>query len=461
MADAGADPRPPLPTDAGRALRADAARADAGRALRADAARNREKVLRAARDAFAESGYGVPLDEIAARAGVGPGTVYRHFPTKEALFEAVTTARLEDLVSEARSRADSPDPGAAFFGFLARVAQESAAKRDLPDAISIAGSLRDDLNAALDVLLRRAKRAGAVRAEVRTPDLILLLKGMFAALADAQDPAQRDLIFAVMADGLRPSRLTRRELACRMAERSTHGHQHTAGGASVDGDWLAATWPFIRGQLPSAPARVIELGCGPGGGHVPALIRAGYDATGVDPGAPEGPAYRRVPFEDYRQEGPADAVVASVSLHHVDDPGAVLDHVAEILRPDGVLVVVEWISEDFDEPTARWCFRRQLRGEAEPGAWLGGLCAEWTASGFSWDAFVRARLDQHGLHPASVIRRELEARFATTHTSTGPYYFPDMPGTDASAEQAAIDAGQIRAGCLRYAGRVRPAAAAT
>src|SRR5580700_6658522 len=68
-----------------------------GRALRADAARNRENVLRAARDAFAESGYGVPLDEIAARAGVGPGTVYRHFPTKEALFEAVVTARVQDL----------------------------------------------------------------------------------------------------------------------------------------------------------------------------------------------------------------------------------------------------------------------------------------------------------------------------------------------------------------------------
>ena len=84
---------------------------DAGRPLRADAARNREKVLRAAREAFAESGYGVPLDEIASRAGVGPGTVYRHFPSKEALFEAVVTARITDLVSDARARADADDPG--------------------------------------------------------------------------------------------------------------------------------------------------------------------------------------------------------------------------------------------------------------------------------------------------------------------------------------------------------------
>ena len=176
----------------------------AGRPLRADAARNREKVLRAARDAFAESGYGVPLDEIAVRAGVGPGTVYRHFPTKEALFEAVVAARLQDLVADARGRADSGDPGSAFFGFLGRIAAESAAKRDLPDAISIEGSLRDELNAALDLLLQRAQRAGAVRADVRTPDLIVLLKGLFASLANVSDPARRDLVFAVLADGLRP-----------------------------------------------------------------------------------------------------------------------------------------------------------------------------------------------------------------------------------------------------------------
>src|SRR6476620_4963253 len=105
--------------DGGQKEAADAA----GRPLRADAARNREKVLRAARDAFAESGYGVPLDEIAARAGVGPGTVYRHFPAKEALFQAVVTARIEDLIDNARARTDADDPGGAFFGFLARIAE--------------------------------------------------------------------------------------------------------------------------------------------------------------------------------------------------------------------------------------------------------------------------------------------------------------------------------------------------
>src|SRR2546421_563336 len=180
--------------------------APAGRPLRADAARNREKVLQAARQAFAESGYGVPLDEIASRAGVGPGTVYRHFPSKEALFEAVVTARITDLVSDARARADADDPGEAFFGFLARIAGEAAAKRDLPDAISVAGSLREDLFAALDLLLHRAQQAGAVRAGIATPDLIGLLKGMFASLADSADTGLHERVFTVLADGLRPPR---------------------------------------------------------------------------------------------------------------------------------------------------------------------------------------------------------------------------------------------------------------
>jgi AcrR family transcriptional regulator len=183
-----------------------AADAAGGRPMRADAARNREKVLRAAREAFAESGYGVPLDEIAARAGVGPGTVYRHFPAKEALFEAVVTARVTDLVSDAQARADAADPGEGFFGFLTRIAGEAAAKRDLPDAISVAGPLREDLFAALDLLLRRAQQAGAVRAGIATPDLIVLLKGMFASLAASADPGLHERVFAVLADGLRPPR---------------------------------------------------------------------------------------------------------------------------------------------------------------------------------------------------------------------------------------------------------------
>jgi AcrR family transcriptional regulator len=180
----------------------------AERPPRADARRNREKVLQAARDAFAVSGYGVPLDEIAARAGVGPGTVYRHFPSKEELFEAVVTARVRDLIDDAQSRSCDPDPGRAFFGFLGRIRQEAAAKRDLPEAIAIAGSLQDELHAALDMLLRRAQQAGTVRPEITTPDIIILLKGLLRSINDAPPgPASRalaDRLLTVITDGLRP-----------------------------------------------------------------------------------------------------------------------------------------------------------------------------------------------------------------------------------------------------------------
>ena len=179
----------------------------ADRPLRADAQRNKDKVLRAARDAFAASGFGVPLDEIAAMAGVGPGTVYRHFPSKEELFEAVVAARLRDLITDARGLADDPDPGRAFFGFLGRFRHEAAAKRDLPDAIAIPGSLQDDLHAALDVLLRRAQQAGAVRADITTPDLIALLKGLLNTINDrppgTSDHGLADRLLTVVTDGLR------------------------------------------------------------------------------------------------------------------------------------------------------------------------------------------------------------------------------------------------------------------
>jgi AcrR family transcriptional regulator len=178
------------------------------RSLRADAQRNREKVLQAASEAFAARGYGVPLDEIAALAGVGPGTVYRHFPSKEALFEAVISARVDDLLDDARERGYAADPGAAFFGFLGRMGQEAAAKRDLPDAIAVDGALQDAMRDAVGVLLHRAQQAGAVRPDVTMSDLFMLLKGLMRSLQDvpqgAAGDAQRDRVIAVVMDGLRP-----------------------------------------------------------------------------------------------------------------------------------------------------------------------------------------------------------------------------------------------------------------
>lgn len=181
--------------------------------LRADARRNRARVLDAAREAFAADGLAVPLDEIARRAGVGPGTVYRHFPTKEALFEAVITEHTEELIAQARAGADADDAGAVFFAFLAKLGEAATAKKDLTDALSVAGvdvdaavsSPARELTDAVSVLLVRAQRAGAVRSDIEITDLILLLKGALAAIQGGPDTGdvRRDRILAVLSDGLR------------------------------------------------------------------------------------------------------------------------------------------------------------------------------------------------------------------------------------------------------------------
>src|SRR6478735_2316497 len=143
------------------------------RPLRADAARNRARVLEVAYDIFAADGLGVPIDEIARRAGVGAGTVYRHFPAKEDLYRAVVAERIRGIVELGRGFLESEDPGAGLFEFLrALVLQWGAADRGLVDALAGLGidincvvpESEVDFLALLGELLAAAQRAGAVRA---------------------------------------------------------------------------------------------------------------------------------------------------------------------------------------------------------------------------------------------------------------------------------------------------------
>ncbi|WP_434442569.1 TetR/AcrR family transcriptional regulator [Lentzea sp. E54] len=168
--------------------------------MRADAARNREKVLVAARELFAEQGFDVPLDEIAAKAGVGPGTVYRHFPTKQALFQAVTDARVSAMIESAEP---SADPGADLAAFLTKMADEAAAKRDMSDAIAVPSDLRDRLHATLGGLLHRAQDAGAVRTDITTKDLVALMKGMLQSMHEGANPV---VLLEIVLSGLQSSR---------------------------------------------------------------------------------------------------------------------------------------------------------------------------------------------------------------------------------------------------------------
>lgn len=227
--------------------------------------------------------------------------------------------------------------------------------------------------------------------------------------------------------------------------------QHARGG------WLETLWREVRTQLPPPPAVVVELGCGALGGFVPYLGEAGYYALGIDPEAPAGPCYQRVEFERSALPGRVDATIACTSLHHVADPGAVLDAVVSRTTTDGVVVVVEWDWERFDEPTAQWAFERLGPDEeAEDGEnWLCHRRAGWLASGCAWDAFLRDWATGEGLHTASRLLVELDRRFVASVCAYGPYLFSELAGVTEADEQRAIDAGTINAMRLDYVGSPR------
>lgn len=184
------------------------------RELRADARRNRDRVLRTAQRLFAADGLGVSLDEIARRAGVGPGTVHRHFPTKESLYLAVATAQLEQLVTEAKTLGESDDPDAVFVllsRMMASGAENVAVKSALVaaefDLRSAAPEVAADLTGQVSNLLDRAHAAGAVREDVTADDLMALVAGTFAAIRHAgaeADAAHSAHLARIVLDGLRP-----------------------------------------------------------------------------------------------------------------------------------------------------------------------------------------------------------------------------------------------------------------
>jgi SAM-dependent methyltransferase len=212
-------------------------------------------------------------------------------------------------------------------------------------------------------------------------------------------------------------------------------------------------WPVVRGRLPATPGRVVEIGCGPFGGFVPMLRSSGYEAVGVDPEAPDGKDFRRVEFENVEPFRDVDAVVASTSLHHVADPGKVIDRVASMLVRGGTVVVVEWDWNAFDEPTADWCFQRL--GSDEDAGWLHRRRDEWVASGQPWSVYLRNWAKKEQLHPAETLLGLLDERFNREHLADGPYFFPDLAQATEEDELAAIEAGEIRATRVDYVGRLR------
>ena len=198
--------------------RASLAVPDLDHRLRADARRNRVAILAAAEDAFGTEGPDARMDEIARRAGVGVGTLYRHFPTKKALLTAVVGAHFEPLVAEAREALRARDPGAAFFSLVHHLAVEMQAWRALAEGLRTAGlnvhaglqpnmsTVSRELLDATGALLALAQDAGQVRRDVSVTDVATIVMALYEAEIIAQDPARFLHCVDLVCDGLRTVR---------------------------------------------------------------------------------------------------------------------------------------------------------------------------------------------------------------------------------------------------------------
>ena len=189
------------------------------RPLRADAARNRARVLDAARTAFAEAGLDVGVEEIARRAGVGKGTLYRRFPTKEALVRAIFEDILEEIEHIVTIAEAEPDPWTAFTAYLSATARLQASNQGFYDVVAQrlgAAALTDEQRrqamSATARMLERAQQANVVRADLVPEDVQLMLRMVGATTRPAMDGSPMDdhwpRYLGLLLDALRPDAAT-------------------------------------------------------------------------------------------------------------------------------------------------------------------------------------------------------------------------------------------------------------
>jgi AcrR family transcriptional regulator len=190
-----------------------AAESRPGTTLRADARRNRVRVLEAAEAVFAAKGTSASTEEVAKAAGVGVGTVFRHFPTKQSLLEAVYLEHLRGIAEQARAFGEAKPPGDAFFDLFTLVVNRASMKNALADAlescgvdpVATASGSAMGIGGLLEQLLRNAQQAGAVRDDIGVAEIKSLLIGLArAAESPAADPKGGAGALIVVLDGLRP-----------------------------------------------------------------------------------------------------------------------------------------------------------------------------------------------------------------------------------------------------------------
>ncbi len=179
--------------------------------MRADARRNRARILAAARDVFAEKGPGASTDEVAERAGVAIGTVFRHFPAKQALLQAIMKDLLSRLAQEAATLIADGDPATGLFTFFTQTVSQAAQQKTVADLLAgtgltlqAAGSVQL-LRPEIEGLLARAQQAGAVRQDVRADEVLALLASTCqGALAGGWTADLQRRTLTIIFAGLRP-----------------------------------------------------------------------------------------------------------------------------------------------------------------------------------------------------------------------------------------------------------------
>jgi AcrR family transcriptional regulator len=176
----------------------------AGRPQRADARRNYEKLIVAARETFATEGVGASLEEIARRAGVGIGTLYRHFPTRQDLLEHVYADDVDDVCRSAEDVADLP-PWEAMTTWLQRFVNYITTKRALAECVNFQSDFFQGGRATVmgvgEKLLKAAQDAGTARPEVSFDDVLRLVGGL--TMIEFPEEGQRERVFGMALDGLR------------------------------------------------------------------------------------------------------------------------------------------------------------------------------------------------------------------------------------------------------------------
>ena len=225
--------------------------------------------------------------------------------------------------------------------------------------------------------------------------------------------------------------------------------------------WQQRVEEFVLDQVGPPATQVLEVGCGKGElAH--ALARAGHSVTAIDPRAPEGPIFRRVGIEELTDPGPFDYVVASLSLHHIEDLGGALDKIADVLRMGGSLVVLEFAWDRIDDATAEWALERlPPTSLSEEHSWLGRRCQEWVRGGRGnrarAESYFAEWAAEEGLHSSRQIRDALGRRFVERLFEWVPYLYADLGEDTVEAdESAAIEARAINATGFRYVGATTP-----